>query len=478
MNGFMYRNGRWEEAMDGRRKQVTNPATMEAVGSVPIASREDVALAVDAASEAFPAWSARPAAERSSLLYRAYEELIKSRDEVAEILTLEQGKPLSESKGEVQFAAEFLRWYSEEAKRNYGEMIPASVPNKRIMVIHQPIGVVGAITPWNFPVSMVTRKLAPALAAGCTVVLKPADSTPLSAVLLFQIFDRAGFPPGVANLVTGRGSVVGAEFMENPKVKKITFTGSTEVGKTLIRDSAQQVKKLSLELGGHAPFIICDDADLETAVDACLISKFRNAGQTCICANRIYVHHSIMSSFSEKLAERTGQLKLGAGLDPDVQIGPLIDEQALEKVDLQVQDAVTKGARIVIGGKRWKGEGLAGAFYEPTVLSHVDKTMKICSEETFGPVAPLIVFSTEEEVLQQANGIDYGLAAYVFTQDLGRSFRIAEGLEYGVIGVNDAAPSVAQAPFGGWKESGTGREGGQYGLAAFMEVKYISLGIG
>jgi succinate-semialdehyde dehydrogenase/glutarate-semialdehyde dehydrogenase len=477
MKGQIYRNGQWVEAISGKRKDVINPATGEAVGSIPVGGREDVAACIDAAAEAFKSWSKITAMERSIPLYKAYQKLVERADEIARILTMEQGKPFAEAKGEVLFAAEFLRWYSEEAKRVYGETIPASAPNKRIMVIRQPVGVVAAITPWNFPASMVTRKIAPALAAGCTIVLKPADSTPLTAVALFCVFEDAGFPPGVVNLLTGRGSEIGGEFVENSKVKKITFTGSTEVGKQLLRGAADQVKRVSMELGGHAPFIVFEDADLDQAVEACLISKFRNAGQTCICANRIYVQDSVMEPFTEKLAQRVQAMKIGNGMEQGVEIGPLIDEEALNKVHSQVQDALDKGAKLVSGGKRWNQEGISGAFYEPTILSRVDDSMIICYEETFGPVAPLISFSTEEEVLEKANNVEYGLAAYAFTNDLGRTFRVAEGLEYGIVGMNDPLPSVAQAPFGGWKESGMGREGGHYGMEPFLEVKYISMGM-
>jgi succinate-semialdehyde dehydrogenase/glutarate-semialdehyde dehydrogenase len=473
----MYINGEWREAVSGKRKDVLNPATGEPVGSVPVGAREDVAAAIDAAHEAFRTWSKTTAMERSVLLYKAFEKLVAKADEIARILTSEQGKPLAEAKGEVMYAAEFMRWYSEEAKRIYGDTIPASVPNKRIMVIRQPVGVVGAITPWNFPVSMLTRKLGPALAAGCTVVLKPADYTPLTAVKLFQVLEEAGFPPGVVNLVTAKGRDVGAEFLENPKLKKITFTGSTEVGKQLIAGSAKHVKRVSMELGGHAPFIVFDDADLDRAVDACIASKFRNTGQTCICANRIYVQDTVMDEFAAKLAEKTAKLKIGNGLEPGVEIGPLIDQAALEKVEEQVRDALAKGAKLVTGGRRYEREGLNGAFYEPTVLSHVNGSMTICREETFGPVAPLISFATEEEVIAKANDTEYGLASYVFTRDLGRAFRVSESLEYGIVGLNDPLPSVAQAPFGGWKESGLGREGGRYGMEPFLEIKYISIGL-
>lgn len=477
MKGLMHINGAWTEAASGSRKDVRNPATGEAAGSVPVGSREDLAAAIDAAHDAFQTWSKTTAMERAVLLYRAYEKLAERADDIARIMTAEQGKPVTEARGEVILAAEYLRWYSEEAKRVYGETIPASAPNKRLMVIRQPIGVVGAITPWNFPVSMLTRKLGPALAAGCTVVLKPADYTPLSAIALFQVLEEAGFPAGVANLVTARGRDVGAEFLENPKVKKITFTGSTEVGKQLIEGSAKQVKRVSMELGGHAPFIVFADADVDQAVDACIVSKYRNAGQTCICANRVYVQDTIMDAFAEKFADKVKKLKIGNGLEPGVEVGPMIDQGALEKVEEQVRDALSKGAKLAAGGRRYEREGLNGAFYEPTVLSHVDSSMVICYEETFGPVAPLIAFSTEEEAIAKANDTEYGLASYVFTRDLGRAFRVSERLEYGIVGLNDPLPTVVQAPFGGWKESGLGREGGHHGMDPFLEIKYISIGL-
>jgi len=480
----MYHNGRWVEAAGGERKQVLNPATGEAVGSVPVGRREDARACIASAAAAFRAWSKTTAMERANLLYAAYRKLTEQADDIARILTLEQGKPLTEAKGEVLFAAEFLRWFSEEAKRIYGETIPASAPNKRIVVIRQPIGVVAAITPWNFPASMVTRKIAPALAAGCTVVLKPADYTPLTAVALFRIFDEAGFPPGVVNLVTGKGREIGAEFVENPQVDKITFTGSTEVGKQLIRASADQVKRVSMELGGHAPFIVFEDADLDRAVEACIVSKFRNAGQTCICANRIYVQDTIMDAFARKLTERVQAMKIGNGMEPGVEIGPMIDREAMDKVNGQVEDALAKGAVLLTGGKRHRqgagaanAESLEGFYYEPTVLSNADESMIITREETFGPVAPLYVFHSEQEAIDKANAGEYGLAAYAYTNDLGRSVRVSEGLQYGIVGINDALPSVAQAPFGGWKESGLGREGGHYGMDAFLEVKYISFGV-
>lgn len=474
MKGYLFTNGRWDDSVEDGRESILNPATGEVVGSVPAGTRADAAKAVDAADASFKEWSNKNAEERADYLYSAYEKLVDQAEEVATVLTKEQGKPFFEAKGEVMQAAKFLQWYSEEAKRIYGETIPASSTSKRLKVIRQPVGVVAAITPWNFPASMITRKIAPALAAGCTVVLKPAESTPLTAVMLFKIFEDAGFPAGVVNLVTGDGPTLGEEFLKNNKVKKITFTGSTEVGKHLIKGSADQVKKVSLELGGHAPILIFDDANLDQAVEASVASKFRNAGQTCISANRIYVQNTIMEEFKEKFINRVQSMKIGDGFDENVEIGPLIDENALNKVQTQVQDAIAKGGQVLLGSETWEQKGLNGIFYKPTIIDQIDRSMKICTEETFGPVAPLMSFISEEEAVDEANNVQYGLSAYVFTTDLGKSQRVPEKLEYGIIGVNDPLPGTPQAPFGGWKESGIGREGGHYGLEPFLEVKYIS----
>jgi succinate-semialdehyde dehydrogenase / glutarate-semialdehyde dehydrogenase len=471
----MYYDGEWVDAISRNNESVINPATGEVIASVPSADRRDVSAAIDSAHSAFNMWAGKTPAERSICLFKTYENLVERADEIANILTLEQGKPLIEAKGEVLFAAEYFRWYSEEAKRVYGETLPSPASNKRLMVIRQPIGVVAAITPWNFPALMLARKIAPALAAGCPVVVKPAEQTPLTAIAIFQAFATAGFPAGVVNLVTGKGSVLGPEFLENKKVKKITFTGSTAVGKYLLKGSAEQIKKVSLELGGHAPFIVFDDADIDAAVEACIISKFRNAGQTCICSNRIYVQDTIMDQFAEKLAEQVNSLKMGNGIAEGIDVGPLIDTHALAKVQEQVDDATSKGAKVVTGGSRWDAEGLNGAYYLPTILSKVDETMLICHEETFGPVAPLISFSNEEEVLKKANNSNYGLASYVFTNDLGKAFRVSESLEVGMVGVNDPLPTVAQSLFIGWKESGLGYEGGKYGMDQYLQMKYISM---
>ncbi|SDT51983.1 succinate semialdehyde dehydrogenase [Paenibacillaceae bacterium GAS479] len=478
MEGRMYMNGEWVPSIRSSVRDVLNPATGSVVGTIPAATREDAARAVDYAHDAFQTWSRMPAPSRAALIIIAGEKIKQRKHEIAEILTLEQGKPLAESIGEVMIAADYLIWYGQEARRIYGETIPASAEDKRIIVIRQPVGVVGAITPWNFPASMIARKIGPALAAGCTVVLKPADATPLTAVKLMEVFHECGFPPGVINLVTGKGSVVGAEWLANKKVSKIAFTGSTEVGKLLLQDAASQVKRMTMELGGHAPFIVFDDANLDEAVEACLVSKYRNAGQTCICANRVYVQAGIIEAFTVKLLEKVKQLKIGDGMEPGVEIGPLINEEARSKVLQQVEDALGKGARLLHGGKSWEPDNSTlsyGAFVEPTLLTDVDESMAICREETFGPIAPLITFRTEEEVLAKANSLEFGLAAYAFTQDLGRSIRISEGLQYGIVGINDALPTVVQAPFGGWKESGLGSEGGRQGLDGFLETKYISI---
>ncbi|GEO28073.1 NAD-dependent succinate-semialdehyde dehydrogenase [Alicyclobacillus acidoterrestris] len=476
MKGQMYIDGEWVDSATGDCVEVVNPATMEVVGTFPAGNREDIEFAVAAAHKAFPAWAQTTALERSNLLHRAYELLISKTHEIATILTLEQGKPLTEALGEIKFAAEYLRWYAEEAKRVYGDIIPASAANKRIMVIRQPVGVVAAITPWNFPAQMVTRKLAPALAAGCTVVLKPSEHTPLTAYAMFQVFEAAGFPPGVINLVlTNPGDVFGEAVLADKRVRKITFTGSTRVGKYLMQGAASQVKRVSMELGGNAPFIVFDDADLDVAVEACIVSKFRNAGQTCVCANRIYVHDSIFDAFTQKLVERVRRLKVGNGLDEGVEVGPVIHFDALRRIQSVVDDAVANGAEVVLGGAVVQPCACAGAFYAPTILSKVSSSMRICQEETFGPVAPLIPFSSEEEVIEDSNAGEYGLAAYVFTADLERALRVGESLEYGIVGLNDSLPGVVQAPFGGWKSSGVGSEGGYYGMESFLEYKYLSM---
>lgn len=474
----MYINGEWVSAESGESIQIVNPATGEVVGSAAFGDSRDAQKAIDAAHEAFGTWSRLTARERSKYLYNLSELVKQSRDELAGIISAEMGKPLGEAKGEVLGAADNFVWYAEEAKRVYGETIPSSVPNKRIMVLRQPVGVVGAITPWNFPVNMVARKIAPALAAGCTVVLKPAEATPLSAIRLFELIEKAGFPKGVVNLVIGKPESIGQEFIENPKLSKIGFTGSTRVGKLLMEGAAKQVKRVSMELGGHAPFIVFPDADLDAAVKGLFESKFRNSGQMCICTNRLYVHEDVADAFTEKLVERLKRAKVGDGRLKETEIGPLVNERALSKVLEHIEDAKGKGGQIVYGGNRLTEGDYANGFYcEPTVISGVTDEMKIANEETFGPVVPLVRFSDEADVVRQANDTRYGLAAYVYTRDNQRCFRMAEQLEYGIVGINDGSPTQTQAPFGGFKESGIGREGGRYGMDEYLETKFVSFGV-
>lgn len=474
----MYINGEWVSAESGETLQIVNPATGETVGSVSFGDGRDAGKAIDAAHDAFGTWSRLTARERSKYLYNL-SELVKShRDELAGIISAEMGKPIGEAKGEVLGAADNFVWYAEEAKRVYGETIPSSVANKRIMVLRQPVGVVGAITPWNFPVNMVARKIAPALAAGCTVVLKPAESTPLSAIRLFELMEQAGFPKGVVNLVIGKPESIGQEFVEHPKLSKIGFTGSTRVGKLLMEGAAKQVKRVSMELGGHAPFIVFADADLDAAVKGLFESKFRNSGQMCICTNRLYVHSDVADAFTEKLIERLKKAKVGDGRLKETEIGPLVNERALTKVLEHIEDAKGKGGQVVYGGARLtEGDYAKGFYCEPTVITDVTDEMKIAYEETFGPVVPIVRFTDEAEVLKQANNTRFGLAAYVYTRDNQRCFRVAEQLEYGIVGINDGAPTQTQAPFGGFKESGIGREGGRYGMDEYLETKFVSFGL-
>ncbi|MDR6225554.1 NAD-dependent succinate-semialdehyde dehydrogenase [Desmospora profundinema] len=472
----LFINGEWTPAVDRRTYNVTDPATGAVVGICADAGEMDVKRAIDAADRAFPEWAKTTAKERAECLRKVYDGMRRLEEELAEMMTREQGKPLAESRGEVRYAADFVEWSAEEAKRIYGETIPASSPDKRIWVHRQPVGVTAAITPWNFPASMITRKIAPALAAGCTVVVKPAQQTPLTACRLVDLFHEAGFPDGVVNLVTGTdAAAIGDALLKDERVRKVGFTGSTEVGKILMRKAADTVKKISLELGGHAPFIVFEDADLKRAAEQVSASKFRNAGQTCVCANRIYVHESVADTFTRLLGAEASRLKVGNGLEEGVQIGPLIDRAAADKVEGHVKDALEKGARLVVGGTRLS-EGDVH-FFEPTVLADITDNMRIQQEETFGPVAPIQTFRTDEEAIAKANDSRYGLAAYFYTQDLSRTIRVAEALEFGIVGVNDGVPSTAQAPFGGMKESGLGREGGRYGVEEFLETKYISLGL-
>lgn len=473
----LYIGGEWRDAAGGQRFEVTNPATGEVVATVPDAGAEDARAAIEAAHGAFAGWSSLPAHVRARYMRKVYDLIVRNVERLARVLTEENGKPLAEARGEVLNGAEYLNWYAEETRRVYGEVIPSSSRRTRIWVLRQPVGVVAAITPWNFPSSMVTRKIAPALAAGCTVVLKPAEQTPLSALLIAEIIQEAGLPPGVVNVVTTRDpAAVGREFLSNRLVRKISFTGSTEVGKYLAQGAAAQMKRVSMELGGHAPFIVFEDADLDAAVQGAVISKFRNAGQTCICANRIYVQESVADAFAERLVEAVRRLRVGNGLEDGTSVGPLIDEAAFIKVEEHVSDARRRGARVLTGGHRMSGPAFdRGFFYAPTLLDQVSDDMRIVREETFGPVAPIMTFRNEDEVIRRANDTNYGLAAYIFTRNLGRTVRVSEALEYGMVAVNDSLLAVPQAPFGGIKESGVGREGGRHGLDDYLEYKYLSV---
>jgi len=473
----MYIKGAWEAASGNKTFDVFNPANGEKIASVPDGSREHAAQAIQAAAQAFTSWRRQTAYQRSGLLYKAWELMLQRKEDIARQMTLEQGKPLRAARNEVQYGADFLLWFAEEAKRAYGETIPAPRPDQRFLVLHHPVGVVGAITPWNYPVSMITRKIAPALAAGCTIVLKPAEATPLCAVEVFKILAEAGIPAGVANLVTaGAPAPIGEEFLASPAVRKLTFTGSTAVGKILAKGAADQLKRVSLELGGHAPFIVFDDADPVHAAKGAVLVKFLNTGQACICPNRIYVQRRIFDAFAEAFTARTRSLKAGNGMDESVRIGPLVNAAALEKVAFQVSDALGKGAAALCGGNRLTDNGLdRGYFYAPTVLSGVTADMRIYREETFGPVAPLIPFDTEEDVLEMANDTRYGLASYVYTNAIGRAVRMMEGLRFGIVGINDINPTAAAAPFGGMKESGVGREGGKEGIREYLETKLVGI---
>jgi succinate-semialdehyde dehydrogenase/glutarate-semialdehyde dehydrogenase len=469
----MYIDGQWINAKNNATFPVFNPANGDKIADVPNGDREDTANAVDAAQRAFDKWSTLTAYQRSSYLYEAYRIMIDNREHLARTMTVEQGKPLKAARNEVQYGADFLLWYAEEAKRNYGETIPAPRPDQRFIVLHQPVGVVGAITPWNYPVSMITRKVAPALAAGCTIVLKPAESTPLCAIEIFKLFEEAGLPPGVVNLLTSVDPVpIGEEFMVNPKVRKMTFTGSTEVGKHLAQGAAAQMKRISLELGGHAPFIVFEDADPVHAAKGAMLVKFLNTGQACISPNRIFVHRSILAAFLEQAQAMVSKMRAGNGMEEGVRIGPLVAMEALEKVDRQVKDALARGANLICGGSRLTENNLdKGFFYAPTILTEVKEEMLIYREETFGPVAPVIPFETEKEVLAMANDTHYGLASYVYTRDISRAIRVFEALRFGIVGINDINPTAAAAPFGGMKESGLGREGGREGIAEYLETK-------
>jgi succinate-semialdehyde dehydrogenase / glutarate-semialdehyde dehydrogenase len=465
-------DGAWMTAEDGQTVSVNNPATGESIGTVPCMGQKETQQAIAAAEKALKPWASLSAKARSDKLKKWFELMMEAQADLAQIMTIEQGKPLTEAMGEVAYGASFIEWFAEQARRNNGDVIPAAQPDKRIVVLKQPIGVCAAITPWNFPNAMLTRKLGPALAAGCTMVVKPALQTPYSALAVGVLAERAGIPAGVINIVTGKASAIGAELTSNPVVRKLSFTGSTEVGRTLMRQCSETIKKVSLELGGNAPFIVFEDADIEQAVAGAMIAKFRNNGQTCVCANRIYVQRSVYHQFARMLAEKVSSLKVGNGLDEGVQIGPLIDTFAAKKVEEHITDALSHGAKILTGGT-----ALGGNFFAPTVMVDVTNDMKVCEEETFGPLAALIPFDTEEQVLEMANATEFGLASYAYTKDLARSWRVSEGLEYGMVGLNTGLISTAEAPFGGVKQSGLGREGSSYGMDDYTELKYVCVGL-
>jgi succinate-semialdehyde dehydrogenase/glutarate-semialdehyde dehydrogenase len=465
-------DGQWLDADDGRTIAVDNPADGERLGQVPRMGASETRRAIEAADRALPAWRALTAKERAGKLRRWYELMLENQEDLARLMTLEQGKPLAEARGEILYAASFLEWFAEEAKRVYGDSIPGHQPDKRLLVLKQPIGVTAAITPWNFPSAMITRKAGPALAAGCTMVLKPAAQTPFSALALAELASRAGIPAGVFSVVTGSAAEVGAELTGNPLVRKLTFTGSTEIGRQLMAECAKDIKKVSLELGGNAPFIVFDDGDLDAAVEGALASKYRNAGQTCVCANRLYVQDGVYDAFAEKLRAAVARLKVGNGLEAGVTTGPLIDDKAVAKVREHIDDALGKGARLLVGGT-----SLGGNFFEPTILVDVPAGAKVAREETFGPLAPLFRFKDEAEVIAMSNDTEFGLAAYFYARDLGRVFRVAEALEYGIVGINTGIISTEVAPFGGMKASGLGREGSKYGIEDYLEIKYLCLAI-
>jgi succinate-semialdehyde dehydrogenase / glutarate-semialdehyde dehydrogenase len=465
--------GGWAAADSGLTTEIRNPATGERLGAVPLMAAAETRRAIEAAHAAMPAWARKTAAERAKIMRRWFDLMLANVDDLAVIMTAEQGKPLAESKGEIAYAASFIEWFAEEGKRIYGDIIPGHQADKRILVLRQPIGVVTAITPWNFPAAMITRKAGPAIAAGCPIVVKPAPQTPFSALAMAELAQRAGIPPGVFSVITGDAVAIGGEFTGNDKVRKLSFTGSTPVGKLLMSQCAGTVKKVALELGGNAPFLVLDDADLDAAVQGAIQSKYRNTGQTCVCANRFIVASAVYDAFTAKLIEAVKKLRVGDGLMGETDQGPLIDAKALAKVEAHIADAKAKGANVAIGGKR---HALGGTFYEPTVLTNVATNMILAREETFGPVAPLFRVDTDEEAVRLANDTEFGLAAYVYTRDLTRSWRVTEALEYGIVGLNTGLISTEVAPFGGVKESGIGREGSKYGILEFTELKYICVG--
>ena len=464
--------GQWVAADSGATIKVTNPANGELVAEVPLMGRAETERAISASAVAQKSWKMLTAAARSNILKRWFALIIEHKEDLAQLLTAEQGKPLAEARGEVAYGASFIEWFAEEAKRVYGEVIPAPLTDRRLLVLKQPIGVTAAITPWNFPIAMITRKAGPALAAGCSMIIKPAEQTPLCAIALAVLAEEAGIPAGVLQVVTGDAKQIGAAMCESTAVTKLSFTGSTEVGRILMRQCADSIKKLSLELGGNAPFIVFNDADLDAAVEGAMLSKFRNAGQTCVCSNRLFVQDGVFDEFAEKLAARVGQLKVGHGTEDGVMQGPLIDEAAIAKIESHVADAISKGASLIGGGKRHE---LGGTFFEPTVLANVSKDALIFSEETFGPVAPLFRFKNDEEVIELANDTEFGLASYFYSRDIGRIWRVAEALEYGMVGVNTGIISNEVAPFGGIKQSGLGREGSHHGLDEYLEIKYVCM---
>ena len=468
-----YVAGRWIDADSGKTVAVNNPATGEILGTIPNMGAAETRRAIEAANAAWPAWRAKTAKERSVILRRWFDLMMTNQEDLARLLTAEQGKPLAEARGEIAYGASFIEWFAEEGKRIYGDTIPQHASDKRIVVIKEPIGVCAAITPWNFPNAMITRKAGPALAAGCTMVLKPATATPYSALAMAELGERAGIPKGVFSVVTGSAAAIGGEITANPLVRKLSFTGSTEIGKVLMEQCAQTVKKTSMELGGNAPFIVFNDADLDAAVEGAIASKYRNTGQTCVCANRLLVQDGVYEDFAARLVKAVAAMKVGNGFEPGVAQGPLIDAKAIEKIEEHIADAVAKGAKVALGGKR---HALGGTFFEPTILTGVTSAMKVAKEETFGPLAPLFRFKNEAEAIRMANDTEFGLASYFYSRDIGRIWRVSEALEYGIVGINTGLISTAEAPFGGMKESGLGREGSKYGIEDYLEVKYLCMG--